>query len=71
MQQLNNLWKVDMIVQCDVSGLEIVCAAFLSQDKTLYKELNAGIDIHTANQIALGLKEGKEGRLVAKIFKFR
>lgn len=60
-----------MIIQADIKGLEVVVAAWLSKDKVLYKELNDGIDIHRANQIALGLPDGVEGRLVAKIFKFR
>lgn len=56
-----------MIVQCDVKGLEVVCAAWLSQDKVLYNELNTNVDIHQANQDAFGLPN----RLVAKILKFR
>lgn len=56
-----------MIIQCDVKGLEVVCAAWLSQDKVLYKELIDGVDIHQANQDAFGLPN----RLIAKILKFR
>ena len=56
-----------MIVQCDVRGLEVVCAAYLSQDKVLYKELNNKVDIHQANQDAFDLPD----RLIAKILKFR
>lgn len=56
-----------MIVNCDVTGLEVLCAAYLSQDATLYKELKEGVDIHSANQEAFGLPS----RLVAKVLKFR
>lgn len=56
-----------MIIQADVKGLEVVCAAFLSQDKVLYKELNDGVDIHGENQKIFGFEE----RVTAKIFKFK
>ena len=56
-----------MLVQCDVKGLEVVCAALLSQDKVLYKELNDGVDIHGENQKIFGFEE----RVTAKIFKFK
>lgn len=45
----------------------MVCAAFLSQDKVLYKELNDGVDIHGENQKIFGFEE----RVTAKIFKFK
>jgi len=60
-----------MIINCDVTGLEIAGAAFLSQDAILMDEINRGVDIHSRNQEALGLPPGDEGRLVAKIFIFR
>lgn len=60
-----------MILNFDVKGLEAVCAAYLSSDPVLYQELNDNIDLHSMNQQALGLPEGKEGRLVAKVFLFR
>lgn len=60
-----------MILNFDVKGLEVVCAAYLSRDPVLLQELNDNVDIHSMNQQALGLPEGKEGRLVAKIFLFR
>lgn len=60
-----------MILNFDVKGLEVVCAAYLSKDPVLYQELNDNIDIHSMNQQALGLPEGKEGRGTAKIFMFR
>lgn len=56
-----------MIVNCDVKGLEVVCAAWLSQDKVLIQELLDGVDIHGSNQEAFGLPE----RVVAKVLKFR
>lgn len=60
-----------MLVNCDVKGLEVVCAAQLSGDKVLSQEIINGEDIHGNNQAAFGLGEGKAGRLIAKIFKFR
>jgi DNA polymerase I-like protein with 3'-5' exonuclease and polymerase domains len=51
--------------------LEVVVAAQLSGDKVLCKELLDGVDIHETNRDAFSLGEGKEGRLVAKVFKFR
>ena len=60
-----------MIYNIDVKGLEVVCAAYLSKDVTMYQELNDMVDMHTENQKALGLPEGKEGRGIAKIFLFR
>ena len=51
--------------------LEVVCAAQLSGDEVLCKEILDGEDIHGNNQVAFGLGEGKAGRLIAKIFKFR
>jgi len=59
------------LINCDVKGLEVVVAAELSGDKTLKQELLDGVDIHETNRDKFGLGEGKPGRLVAKIFKFR
>lgn len=59
------------IIQCDARSLEVVCGAYLSQDKILMEELINGLDIHSLNQVALGLPEGSTGRLIAKIFIFR
>jgi DNA polymerase I-like protein with 3'-5' exonuclease and polymerase domains len=56
-----------MIINVDVKGLEVVCAAFLSKDAILYKELNDGVDIHSDNQTKFGLPD----RITAKIFKFK
>lgn len=60
-----------MIVSVDVKGLEVVTAAWLSNDKVLIQELRDGVDIHGENQKAFGFGEGKAGRLVAKRFKFK
>jgi len=60
-----------MIVNCDVKGLEVVVAAELSGDVVLREEIREKVDIHDANRVAFNLGEGKSGRLVAKIFKFR
>lgn len=56
-----------LVVQFDVKGLEVVCAAYLSQDKVLIKELNDGEDIHANNQKAFNLHD----RLAAKRFMFK
>lgn len=55
------------LMQADANALEIRVAAFLSQDPTLIKELEDGIDLHTDNQTRLGLPD----RALAKIFVFR
>jgi DNA polymerase-1 len=60
-----------LLVNADVKGLEVVVAAQLSGDSTLRKEIIDKEDIHANNQAAFGLGEGKAGRLIAKIFKFR
>ena len=52
-------------------GLEVVAAAQLSGDKVLSQEIIDKVDIHESNRDRFGLGEGKQGRLVAKIFKFR
>lgn len=60
-----------MLINCDVKGLEVVVAAQLSGDRVLGQEIIDKVDIHDTNRVAFGLGEGKAGRLVAKIFKFR
>jgi len=59
------------LIEADATGLEVVGAAYLSQCPVLMQEIRDGIDIHGENQKALGFPEGPEGRLKAKIFKFR
>lgn len=49
----------------------MVVAADLSGDKILRQEIIDKIDIHEVNRDKFNLGEGKPGRLVAKIFKFR
>lgn len=56
-----------MIISADVKGLEVACAAFLSQDEVLIDELLRGVDIHGENQKAFGFAE----RVNAKRFKFK
>lgn len=56
-----------MLINIDASALEIHCAAWLSRDPILLKELQEGIDLHSANQKAFGLPS----RLIAKVLGFR
>ncbi len=60
-----------MLVSADVKGLEVVTAAWLSDDQVLRQEILDGVDIHATNQATFKLGDGKAGRLVAKRFKFK
>lgn len=60
-----------MLINADVKGLEVVTAAMLSGDKVLRQEILDKVDIHDENRKAFDLGDGKPGRLLAKIFKFR
>ena len=60
-----------MLINADVKSLEVVVAAELSGDPVLKQEIIDKVDIHDANRVAFRLGEGKPGRLVAKVFKFR
>ena len=60
-----------MLIEGDVTGLEVVGVAYLSQDRVLCEEIRNGEDIHGNNQQRFGFIKGPKGRLVAKIFKFR
>lgn len=60
-----------MLINADVRGLEVVVAGELSQDKVLCQEIKDKVDIHEGNRDRFKLGEGKPGRLIAKIFKFR
>jgi DNA polymerase-1 len=74
-----------MLVNVDVKGLEVVVAAELSGDKVLKQEIWDKVDIHETNRDRFGLggeryvpgesdeaaRARKQGRLIAKIFKFR
>lgn len=51
--------------------LEVVVAAELSGDRVLRQEIIDKVDIHERNRDHFKLGEGKAGRLIAKIFKFR
>jgi DNA polymerase I-like protein with 3'-5' exonuclease and polymerase domains len=59
------------LVNADVKGLEVVVAAELSNDPILKQEIRDKVDIHEVNRDRFKLGEGKAGRLIAKIFKFR
>jgi hypothetical protein len=56
-----------MIVAGDVKALEVVTAAYLSQDDVLCKEIRDKVDIHEENRRRFNLPS----RLIAKTFKFR
>ena len=56
-----------MLVNADVKSLEIVCAAYLSQDPVLLDELATGKDLHEDNRIKFKLPS----RLIAKVLGFR
>jgi DNA polymerase-1 len=56
-----------ILVNCDAKGLEIVAAAYLSQDKVMMQEIIDKFDLHGANQKRFGLPE----RVIAKVFVFR
>lgn len=56
-----------MIVNVDFKSLEVVTAAWLSQDKVMMEEIRQGIDMHEANRLAFNLPN----RGIAKILKFR
>lgn len=56
-----------MLVNADVTGLEVVVAADRYDDKVLKQELLDGIDIHQTNMERFKLPK----RVVAKVLKFR
>ncbi len=61
-----------MIIDADLSQIEVRVCAFLSQDKTMIEEIKAGIDMHKANCInMLELPFTKENRNHAKTAIFR
>lgn len=60
-----------MLINVDAKALEWVVCAHLSKDPIAILEIENNIDQHTENQKMLALPEGKEGRLIAKIFVFR
>lgn len=60
-----------MLINCDVKSLEVVVAAELSGDPVLQQEIINKVDIHDENRRAFSLGDGKPGRLVAKVLKFR
>jgi DNA polymerase-1 len=56
-----------MLINIDVKSLEIVVAAYLSQDPILMNELNNGVDLHEDNRVKFKLPT----RLIAKVLGFR
>lgn len=56
-----------MLISADVKGLEVVTAAWLSNDLTLRKEIVDGVNIHSVNQETFKFPD----RLTAKRFKFK
>lgn len=56
-----------MLINADVKSLEIVAAAYLSQDEILIQEIRNKVDTHGDNQKRFGLPT----RLIAKTFVFR
>lgn len=56
-----------MLINGDISGLEWVCASWLSQDPVAMEEILTNVDQHADNQNRFGLPE----RRIAKIFVFR
>jgi DNA polymerase-1 len=62
----------DWLVQSDLSQIEWRAAAWLSQDPVMIREINEGIDQHSAACVDLmELPLNKENRTFAKIFNFR
>ena len=60
------------IINADLSQIEWRVPAFLSQDTTMIKEINSGIDQHgSACTTLMGLPLNKPNRFYAKIFNFR
>lgn len=55
------------ILQADAKSLEIYCAAYLSQDQTMLRELRDGLDMHGLNQEDFNLPS----RLISKVLNFR
>ena len=58
---------LNVLLQADAKALEWVCASYLSQDQTAYKEIWENVDQHTDNQKRFNLPS----RLIAKTFVFR
>lgn len=60
-----------MIIDVDLSSLEVRVAAFLSQDQVMIKELVEGLDMHQHNAETFFGKGDPDTRTLAKIFSFR
>jgi DNA polymerase I-like protein with 3'-5' exonuclease and polymerase domains len=64
--------KLDKILQIDLSQIEWRCAAWLSQDAEMIREINNDIDQHTrACTELMELEFSKDNRTKAKVFNFR
>jgi DNA polymerase-1 len=64
--------RLDGILNADLSQIEWRMAAFLSQDRTMIREINGGIDQHSSACTSLmELPLTKENRTDAKVFNFR
>jgi DNA polymerase I-like protein with 3'-5' exonuclease and polymerase domains len=64
--------KLDEILQVDLSQIEWRCAAWLSQDPEMIREINNDIDQHSRACVELmKLELNKDNRTKAKVFNFR
>lgn len=60
-----------MIIDADLSALEVRVAAFLSQDAIMMKEIIEGLDMHQFNAESFLGKGDADSRTLAKIISFR
>lgn len=67
MNQKKKRRELSLLINLDVKSLEIVVAAYLSQDPVLMAEIIEGKDLHEDNRVAFGLPT----RLIAKVLNFR
>jgi DNA polymerase I-like protein with 3'-5' exonuclease and polymerase domains len=64
--------KFDGIMEIDLSQIEWRCAAELSGDMTMIREVNTGVDQHNVTCMEIMLRElNYENRTEAKVFNFR
>jgi len=62
-----NRGKLTLLINADAKSLELVAAAYLSQDKVLMNEIINKVPLHDDNQKRFNLPE----RVIAKVFVFR
>lgn len=60
-----------MLIDADLSSLEVRIAAFLSQDPILIHEVNSNIDLHLENAKTFFNKTDDDTRTLCKIISFR